>query len=128
MMTRFTHPLTTPYPVKQSPPCISLRILTIMVCILSALFHFLLICSILDSAFFIFGDLSVKVEGNFRLKLSLFEITSTGAVCLQHLFTGPFTVYPTKKFPGMLDSTFLSRSFSDQGARIRIRKENRAQA
>lgn len=28
----------------------------------------------------------------------------------------------------MLDSTFLSRSFSDQGARIRIRKENRAQA
>lgn len=27
----------------------------------------------------------------------------------------------------MLDSTFLSRSFSDQGARIRIRKENRAQ-
>ncbi|KAI7896430.1 velvet factor [Mucor mucedo] len=80
-----------------------------------------------DGAFFIFGDLSVKVEGNFRLKLSLFEITSTGAVCLQHLFTGPFTVYATKKFPGMLDSTFLSRSFSDQGARIRIRKENRAQ-
>ncbi|GAA5796598.1 hypothetical protein HPULCUR_001971 [Helicostylum pulchrum] len=80
-----------------------------------------------DGAFFIFGDLSVKVEGNFRLKLSLFEITSTGAVCLKHLFTSPFTVYPTKKFPGMLDSTFLSRSFSDQGARIRIRKENRAQ-
>lgn len=80
-----------------------------------------------DGAFFIFGDLSVKVEGSFRLKLSLFEITSTGAVCLKHLFTSPFTVYPTKKFPGMLDSTFISRSFSDQGARIRIRKENRAQ-
>ncbi|KAL9540633.1 hypothetical protein MBANPS3_009568 [Mucor bainieri] len=80
-----------------------------------------------DGAFFIFGDLSVKVEGSFRLKLSLFEITNTGAVCLQSIFTGPFVVYPTKKFPGMLDSTFLSRSFSDQGARIRIRKENRAQ-
>ncbi|KAK4518003.1 uncharacterized protein ATC70_001352 [Mucor velutinosus] len=80
-----------------------------------------------DGAFFIFGDLSVKVEGSFRLKLSLFEITTTGAVCLQSIFTGPFVVYPTKKFPGMLDSTFLSRSFSDQGARIRIRKENRAQ-
>lgn len=81
----------------------------------------------LDGAFFIFGDLSVKVEGSFRLKLSLFEITTTGAVCLQSVFTDPFIVYPTKKFPGMLDSTFLSRSFSDQGARIRIRKENRAQ-
>ncbi|CEP07033.1 hypothetical protein [Parasitella parasitica] len=80
-----------------------------------------------DGAFFIFGDLSVKVEGKFRLKLSLFEITATGSVCLQSIFTGPFIVYPTKKFPGMLDSTFLSRSFSDQGARIRIRKENRAQ-
>ncbi|GAN01677.1 VosA [Mucor ambiguus] len=80
-----------------------------------------------DGAFFVFGDLSVKVEGSFRLKLSLFEITTTGAVCLQSIFTGPFMVYPTKKFPGMLDSTFLSRSFSDQGARIRIRKENRAQ-
>ncbi|CAO0791005.1 unnamed protein product [Mucor circinelloides] len=80
-----------------------------------------------DGAFFIFGDLSVKVEGSFRLKLSLFEITTTGAVCLQSIFTSPFVVYPAKKFPGMLDSTFLSRSFSDQGARIRIRKENRAQ-
>lgn len=85
-------------------------------------------CNEIDGAFFIFGDVSVKVEGNFRLKLSLFEITSTGAVCLnKHVFTSPFTVYPTKKFPGMLDSTFLSRSFSDQGARIRIRKDNRAQ-
>ncbi|KAI9481682.1 MAG: velvet factor [Benjaminiella poitrasii] len=80
-----------------------------------------------DGAFFIFGDLSVKVEGSYRLKLSLFEITTTGSVCLQSIFTEPFVVYPTKKFPGMLDSTFLSRSFSDQGARIRIRKENRAQ-
>lgn len=79
-----------------------------------------------DGAFFIFGDLSVKVEGAFRLKLTLFEITSTGSVCLQSIFTSPFVVYPTKKFPGMLESTFLSRSFSDQGARIRIRKENRS--
>ncbi|KAI8974450.1 velvet factor-domain-containing protein [Pilobolus umbonatus] len=80
-----------------------------------------------DGAFFIFGDLSVKIEGTFRLKLSLFEITMTGAVCIDHLFTSPFQVYTTRKFPGMLDSTFLSRAFSDQGARIRLRKENRAQ-
>jgi len=36
-----------------------------------------------------------------------------------------FQVFSTKLFPGMLDSTFLSRSFSDQGVRIRIRKEHR---
>jgi hypothetical protein len=27
------------------------------------------------NTFFIFGDLSVKVEGSYRLKLSLFQIT-----------------------------------------------------
>ncbi|CAO3673096.1 hypothetical protein CU097_013555 [Rhizopus azygosporus] len=77
-------------------------------------------------AFFIFGDLSVKVEGNYRLKLSLFQITETGAICLSSIFTSPFTVYSTKTFPGHLESTFLSKAFSDQGARIKIRKESRA--
>ncbi|CAO3696523.1 unnamed protein product [Rhizopus stolonifer] len=80
------------------------------------------------NAFFIFGDLSVKVEGKYRLKLTLFQITDSGSVCLSSLFTMPFTVYSTKSFPGALDSTFLSKSFSDQGARIKIRKDNRAQA
>ncbi|KAI9276367.1 velvet factor [Sporodiniella umbellata] len=80
------------------------------------------------NTFFIFGDLSVKVEGKYRLKLSLFQITDSGAVCLSSLFTTPFTVYSTKSFPGALDSTFLSKSFSDQGARIKIRKDNRVQA
>ncbi|KAF7722714.1 hypothetical protein EC973_002840, partial [Apophysomyces ossiformis] len=80
-----------------------------------------------DGAFFIFGDLSVKVEGHFRLKFTLFEITTTGAVSLKSIFSDVFTVYSSRTYPGMLDSTFLSRSFSDQGARIRIRKEQRAQ-
>ncbi|KAG1396601.1 hypothetical protein G6F60_009525 [Rhizopus arrhizus] len=80
------------------------------------------------NTFFIFGDLSVKVEGSYRLKLSLFQITDSGAVCLSSIYTLPFTVYSTKNFPGPLDSTFLSKTFSDQGARIKIRKDNRAQA
>lgn len=53
---------------------------------------------------------------------------SSGAVCLSSVYTLPFTVYSTKNFPGTLDSTFLSKTFSDQGARIKIRKDNRAQA
>ena len=36
-------------------------------------------------------------------------------------------VFSTKSFPGMNESTFLSRSFGDQGVRLRIRKEARAQ-
>lgn len=34
-------------------------------------------------------------------------------------------VSPPKNFPGMLESTFLSRSFADQGVKLRIRKEPR---
>ncbi|KAG2186315.1 hypothetical protein INT43_002753 [Umbelopsis isabellina] len=57
-----------------------------------------------DAGFFVFPDLSVRMEGNYRLKLSLFEIIG---------------------FPGMEESTFLSRSFADQGLKLRIRKEIR---
>ncbi|KAI7862696.1 velvet factor [Spinellus fusiger] len=80
-----------------------------------------------DGGFFIFGDLSVKVEGRYRLKFTLFEITNAGAVAGQVIFSNPFVVHSTRTFPGVLDSTFLSRTFSDQGARIRIRKEQRTQ-
>jgi hypothetical protein len=34
-------------------------------------------------------------------------------------------VSPPKSFPGMMESTFLSRSFADQGVKLRIRKEPR---
>ena len=36
-----------------------------------------------------------------------------------------FPVHAAKSFPGMSESTFLSRSFGDQGVRLRIRKETR---
>jgi hypothetical protein len=75
----------------------------------------------------VFGDLSVKLEGQFRLKFSMFEISSYGASNLKSIYSNIFQVYPAKTFPGMLESTFLSRSFSDQGVRIRIRKEHRVQ-
>jgi len=78
-----------------------------------------------EAGFFVFGDLSVKLEGHFRLRFYLFEVQK-GEVCyLQSITSAVFTVWSAKQFPGMLDSTFLSRSFSDQGVRIRIRKEHR---
>lgn len=36
----------------------------------------------------------------------------------------PWTAYSSKTFPGICESTFLSRCFSDQGVRIRIRKDH----
>ncbi|KAI8370137.1 velvet factor [Choanephora cucurbitarum] len=80
-----------------------------------------------DGGFFVFGDISIRLEGYFRLKLSLFQISTHGAVNLKSIYSNVFQVYSVKTFPGMLESTFLSRSFSDQGVRIRIRKEHRIQ-
>ncbi|KAF3916702.1 hypothetical protein ABW20_dc0106151 [Dactylellina cionopaga] len=78
-----------------------------------------------DGGFFVFGDLSVKVEGQFRLRFSLFEISSSEVHYIKSITSNAFTVYPMKNFPGMSESTFLSRSFGDQGVRLRIRKEPR---
>ncbi|KAI9498224.1 velvet factor [Zychaea mexicana] len=80
-----------------------------------------------DGGFFVFGDLSIRMEGQFRLQFTLFEITTQGAVSLKSIYSDVFTVYSSKTFPGMLESTFLSRTFSDQGVRLRIRKEHRVQ-
>ena len=101
-----------------------------------------------------FGDISVRVEGRFRLRFSLFEIMGCVHenncvfiiglsiiniilfICLLnrdevvHILSNlsdVFNVYSPKTFPGMSESTFLSRSFSDQGVKIRIRKEHRIQ-
>ncbi|PUU77611.1 velvet factor-domain-containing protein, partial [Tuber borchii] len=78
-----------------------------------------------DGGFFVFGDLSVKIEGEFRLRFSLFEMLKNEVVHIKSITSDPFTVYAAKNFPGMSESTFLSRSFGDQGVRLRIRKEPR---
>ncbi|KAJ1982224.1 hypothetical protein H4R35_000395 [Dimargaris xerosporica] len=78
-----------------------------------------------DGGFFVFPDISVKLEGKYRLRFCLYELVDSTVVYLGSEFSDVFTVYPAKKFPGMAESTFLSRSFSDQGVRIRIRKEHR---
>ncbi|KAJ5655953.1 Velvet factor [Penicillium longicatenatum] len=78
-----------------------------------------------DGGFFVFGDLSVKIEGEFRLKFTLFEMRRDQVTYLKTIISERFTVSPPKSFPGMMESTFLSRSFADQGVKLRIRKEPR---
>ncbi|KAE8138856.1 velvet factor-domain-containing protein [Aspergillus pseudotamarii] len=79
-----------------------------------------------DAGFFVFGDLSVKVEGYFRLKFTLFEMGKGIVTHLKSIMSDCFTVYRPKNFPGMADSTCLSRSFVDQGVKLRLRKKPRA--
>ncbi|KAI9143962.1 velvet factor-domain-containing protein [Paraphysoderma sedebokerense] len=80
--------------------------------------------------FFIFHDLSIRQEGRFRLKFSLMnlahtnETNSVGKV-LTEVFSDVVTVYSAKRFPGMTESTELSKCFARQGVKIPVRNEVR---
>ncbi len=43
-----------------------------------------------DGAFFVFPDLSVRTEGSYRLKFSLFEIVNTDIIYCTSITTEPF--------------------------------------
>ncbi|OBT61874.1 hypothetical protein VE03_08718 [Pseudogymnoascus sp. 23342-1-I1] len=78
-----------------------------------------------DGGFFVFGDLSVKIEGSFKLQFTLYEVRDKEVEYITSITSEAFTVHPAKNWPGMAESTFLTRSFSDQGVRLRLRKEPR---
>ncbi|KAJ6440569.1 velvet factor [Purpureocillium lavendulum] len=85
-----------------------------------------------EGGFFIFGDLSVKREGRFRLLFTLYERDHHSAIpsfnYVSELVTNTFTVYSTKRFPGMTGTTPLTRVFSDQGVKVRLRRDSGAMA
>ncbi|KAJ2374680.1 hypothetical protein IW150_002967, partial [Coemansia sp. RSA 2607] len=76
-----------------------------------------------QGAYFVFSDLSVRLEGTFRLRFDLFEITDDMVQRRASVVSGAFSVYSPKRFPGMMSSTKLSKLFAEQGLRIRIRSE-----
>ncbi|KAK2594701.1 hypothetical protein QQS21_007611 [Conoideocrella luteorostrata] len=86
----------------------------------------------LEGGFFVFGDLSVKQEGRYRLRFTLYERDQTHSTpsfyFIGELVTNVFTVFPAKLFPGMTDSTALTRTFSDQGVKVRLRKDSSTMA
>lgn len=86
----------------------------------------------MEGGFFVFGDLSVKQEGRYRLRFTLYERDQshpTPSFCfVGELITNVFTVFPAKLFPGMTDSTALTRTFSDQGVKVRLRKDSSTMA
>lgn len=87
-----------------------------------------------ENAFFIFGDVSVRLPGTWRLRFTLYDIPfgqNTGqsnggsSRWLHTVFSQPFQVVHSKEFKGLGESTPLTRAFSDQGVRLRLRKEQR---
>ncbi|KAG6072136.1 hypothetical protein E4U16_005629 [Claviceps sp. LM84 group G4] len=85
-----------------------------------------------EAGYFIFPDLSVRHEGYFRLAFSLFETTKEekdfdmdpidpdfppGVDWRMEIKTQPFNVFSAKKFPGLMESTQLSKTVADQGCR-----------
>lgn len=85
-----------------------------------------------EGGFFVFGDLSVKQEGRYRLRFTLYERDQNHPTpsfyFIGELITNVFTVFPAKLFPGMTDSTALTRTFSDQGVKVRLRKDSSTMA
>lgn len=94
------------------------------------------------AGYFIFPDLSVRHEGRYRLSFALFENLSEvkdldpedpdvifdGNHFVTHraeVKSAPFTVFSAKKFPGLSESTALSRMVAEQGCRVRIRRDVR---
>jgi len=102
--------------------------------------------------YFIFPDLSVRHEGKFRLSFNLFEelkedkdadadpspriadvkpLPGSGmaprsfALWRLEVKSIPFNVFSAKKFPGLAESTNLSRVVAEQGCRVRIRRDVR---
>ncbi|KAI1129695.1 velvet factor-domain-containing protein [Nemania abortiva] len=86
-----------------------------------------------EGAFFVFGDLTVRREGTYCLRFDLlqmeFGVSSDpdSLVTVTSVTSNPFRVYSQKNFPKQQknESTFLTRSFSDQGVRLRVRKDSR---
>ncbi|MCJ1483611.1 hypothetical protein MMC06_003779 [Schaereria dolodes] len=81
---------------------------------------------------FILQDLSVRTEGSFRLKMNFVNVGSPtqphqlnngSAPVLASTFSNVFQVFSAKKFPGVIESTPLSKCFAIQGIKIPIRKD-----
>lgn len=103
-----------------------------------------------EAGYFIFPDLSVRHEGKYQLSFNLYEetkvkedadppgpandkkpkISAPGAPESSfdwrlEIKSREFTVFSAKKFPGLAESTSLSRTVAEQGCRVRIRRDVR---
>lgn len=74
---------------------------------------------------FIFQDLSIRTEGEFKLRFSFVQTNHGSAPILCRTFSSGFRSYSPKKFPGVIESTPLSRTFALQGVKISVRRDSK---
>lgn len=86
---------------------------------------------------FVLSDLSVRTEGWFRLRMTFIDVGLQGqnggdtglnrsrCPIMSSIFSEKFQVYSAKKFPGVIESTPLSKCFAQQGIKIPIRKDGK---
>ena len=65
--------------------------------------EFLVLRQLADGGFFVFGDLSVKVEGEFRLRFSLFEMRKYGTTQPRGKSEKKLTVAQERSGPYQID-------------------------
>ncbi|KND04755.1 uncharacterized protein SPPG_00460 [Spizellomyces punctatus DAOM BR117] len=91
--------------------------------------HFLTDLSGTKGAYFVFPELCIRVEGTFKLKIilsNLASIKSRGvATVMATVFSDAFISYNARFFPGLQETSDLSRHFSHQGIKIPVRRKTR---
>ncbi|KAL1746045.1 velvet factor-domain-containing protein [Schizophyllum fasciatum] len=87
-----------------------------------------------EQVVFAFPDLSVRLEGEFYLRYSLFDLNSMimipgserpTSTCQATCYGGLFTVYATKEAPPLPPSTALTKVLHDSGVRATYRARQR---
>ncbi|KAJ9094415.1 hypothetical protein QFC21_005954 [Naganishia friedmannii] len=76
-----------------------------------------------EGAFCVFGRLSIRMPGQFRLRFVLYETTQFGIQELGFVISDTFEVFSPKLFGGMRQSTTLTRHFATQGLKIKLRQD-----
>ncbi|KAJ1964710.1 hypothetical protein GGI12_001251 [Dipsacomyces acuminosporus] len=82
--------------------CIKDRKTTAMAGSMVSPLHTLRDMSASQGAYFVFSDLSVRMEGSFRLRFDLFETDSDRVHHRASAMSDVFTVFSPKRFPGMM--------------------------
>ena len=88
------------------------------------------------ACFFVFTDLSIRQEGQFRLAFKLIALgpptlppmgssVSAGGQVLAEALTEPFAIYSPRRFPGMTESTELAKCLARQGIQVPVRNDIR---
>ncbi|KAG7139817.1 Developmental and secondary metabolism regulator VEL1 like protein [Verticillium longisporum] len=76
-----------------------------------------------EAGYFLFPDLAQGRDGSGRDPVD--DDPTPGFYLRMKVQSAPFVVFSAKKFPGLTSSTTLSRTISEQGCRVRIRRDVR---